>query len=328
MTFERTMTADFPQDIETGLSASPTDGTGARDCRKPVELRQELTQDVAAGDAFRQLAAELLSSLAAQRPAAMAGEMEGVHGMRIATRRLRALLALFHPCLAPEPEARFNAALRRLAGFLGEVREWDVFLAETLPQAGPAADGLRLAAEAARRAARDRMESELRNQPTKELFESFLSWATDPVALSGEADGGSLAGPLRNLLPRLLDRLARKGLRRGRHIRRRSDDELHDLRKSLKRLRYAVEFIGFLHKEKRVAGYLRPLKRLQERLGGLNDAAVAETLAHRLAEGDLALAPAAATVSAWAERRREEARRDLRKAWREFRDAELPRPAS
>ena len=323
MTFERTMTADLPQDTRTGLSTLPTDGTGAAEGRSP----EPLPRDVAAGDAFRHLAAELLSSLAAHRPAAMAGEMDGVHGMRIGTRRLRALLALFHPCLAPEPEARFNAALRRFAAFLGEVRDWDVFLAETLPRAGPAAEGLRLAAEAARRAARDRMESELRNPATKEMFDSFLSWAADPAALSGDVGGGSLAGPLRNLLPGLLDRLARKGLQRGRHIRRRSDDELHHLRKALKRLRYAVEFVAFLHKEKRVAAYLRRLKRLQEKLGGLNDAAVADTLARRLAEGDRALAPAAAAVSAWAERQGEEARRDLRKGWREFRDAELPPPA-
>ncbi|WP_309228552.1 CHAD domain-containing protein [Roseomonas sp. KE2513] len=283
--------------------------------------------DILAAEAFRQIVAMLLASLMAHQPSARAGVMQGVHGMRVATRRLRALLALFRPCLAPEPEARFTAALRDLAGILGTARDWDVFVTETLPEtAATATDGLRVAAEAERQAAHRSLAEELGRPAMTRLVLGLSAWAEDSAALSGEADGGRMAEPLRRLAPELLERQARKARRRGRHIRRRPEAELHDLRKALKKLRYGVEFMAPLYKEKRVSAYLHHCKRLQEKLGGLNDAVVAISLAERLAQQNPALAPVVMALRCSAEERREEARHDLRKGWREFRDAELPRP--
>jgi CHAD domain-containing protein len=56
-------------------------------------------------------------------------EIEGVHDMRVATRRLRAALEVFEPCF---PRKRFRAALREvkaLADALGERRDRDVTIA-------------------------------------------------------------------------------------------------------------------------------------------------------------------------------------------------------
>ncbi|MFC0388407.1 CYTH and CHAD domain-containing protein [Muricoccus vinaceus] len=301
------------------LTGEPRRGAKAQDI--------DLPHDIVAAEAFRRIVAAILASLLAHQPAAAAGVMEGVHGMRIATRRLRALLALFRPCLAAETEARFTAGLRDLARVLGEARDWDVFVAETLPQAaGAEADRLRPLAEAERRAAHGRVVEEFGRPALTSLVLGLTAWAEDPAALSGEAGGGAMDEPLLDLAPGLVERLARKARRRGRHIRRRSEAELHELRKALKKLRYGIEFVAPLHKAKRVSAYLHHCKLLQEKLGALNDAAVAVTLAGRLAQNDAALAPAALAVSAWADARRAEAHHDLRKAWRAFRDAPLPRP--
>ena len=54
------------------------------------------------------------------------GDIERVHDMRVATRRLRAALEIFRPCF---PKARYKAALREvkaLADALGERRDRDV----------------------------------------------------------------------------------------------------------------------------------------------------------------------------------------------------------
>ena len=73
-------------------------------------------------------------------------DIEPVHDMRVATRRLRAALEVFRPCF---PRKRFRAALRQLkalADALGERRDRDVsieFLAGFLAEA-PAADRGRL----------------------------------------------------------------------------------------------------------------------------------------------------------------------------------------
>jgi len=56
-------------------------------------------------------------------------DIEGVHDMRVATRRLRAVLEIFRPCFPP---SEFKAALRDvkdLADALGERRDLDVHIA-------------------------------------------------------------------------------------------------------------------------------------------------------------------------------------------------------
>ena len=301
------------------LTGEPRRGAKAQDI--------DLPRDIIAAEAFRRIVAAVLASLLAHQPEAAAGVMEGVHGMRVATRRLRALLALFRPCLAAEPEARFTAGLRDFAAVLGEARDWDVFVTDTLPQIGaPDADRLRPPAEAERRVAHQRVAEEFGRPALTRLVLGLMAWAADPAALSSEVGGGAMGEPLLDLAPGLVERLARKTRRRGRHIRRRSETELHELRKAMKKLRYGIEFVAPLHKAKRVSSYLHRCKLLQEKLGALNDAAVAVTLAGRLAQHDAALAPAALAVSVWGDARRAEAHYDLRKAWRAFRDAPLPRP--
>ena len=57
------------------------------------------------------------------------GDIERVHDMRVATRRLRAALEIFEPCFPPD---RFRQALtevKRLADALGERRDRDVAIA-------------------------------------------------------------------------------------------------------------------------------------------------------------------------------------------------------
>ncbi|WP_458095233.1 CYTH and CHAD domain-containing protein [Roseomonas sp. WA12] len=299
-----------------------------RASEKTVE--PELPPGVSAAEAFRRITAAALSGLVANQPAAEAGLVEGVHAMRVATRRLRALLALFRPELAGEAERRFTAELRRVGRVLGEARDWDVFCTQTLVRAGEdGVDGvlvsaLRGPAEEHRRAAHERLRAWLCGPELTMLVLGLAAWAEDPAALAGEADGGALAEPLADLAPELERRLARQVRRRGRRIRRRSEEELHDLRKALKRLRYGIEFLAPLHKPGRLRAYLRRAKALQEDLGGLNDAVVTVSLARQLGEGEEALAPAIDALRSWAEGQRTRSRGDLRKAWQRFKHTELP----
>ena len=56
------------------------------------------------------------------------GDIEGVHAMRVASRRLRAALEVFGPCLHRKRGARALADVKALAGALGERRDRDVGL--------------------------------------------------------------------------------------------------------------------------------------------------------------------------------------------------------
>jgi len=59
-------------------------------------------------------------------PAVDGSDPEGVHDMRVATRRLRACLTVFTPWLDPGALARISPAVRTLTRALGRVRELDV----------------------------------------------------------------------------------------------------------------------------------------------------------------------------------------------------------
>jgi inorganic triphosphatase YgiF len=300
--------------------------------RKAVKQGQiDLPTEVTGREGFRRIVDSVLGNFLANLPAAASGDIEGVHQMRIAIRRLRSVLVLFGPYLAAHAAARFGVALRELGRILGKARDWDVFCTEALEHVrkeGVSADLLDLLrgpAELARSEAHSQVEAALRKPLLTATVLGLAAWVEDPVALTGREGEADLDLPLANLGPALEARLARKVLRRGRHICRRDVPELHELRKSLKKLRYGVELLSALQEPKEVKPFLRGSKALLKRLGRINDAGVAIALAEELGgERKPELAPAVAVLAAWAERRRAKSRRQLRESWREFRDVPLP----
>jgi CHAD domain-containing protein len=57
------------------------------------------------------------------------GDIERVHDMRVATRRLRAALEIFEPCFPPDAYEQTLGEVKRLADALGERRDRDVQIA-------------------------------------------------------------------------------------------------------------------------------------------------------------------------------------------------------
>ena len=57
------------------------------------------------------------------------GDIERVHDMRVATRRLRAALEIFEPCFPEKPFDEALGQVKRLADALGERRDRDVAIA-------------------------------------------------------------------------------------------------------------------------------------------------------------------------------------------------------
>jgi inorganic triphosphatase YgiF len=286
----------------------------------PLDLRPG-TQ---VGEAFRQAVGASLSVLISALPAAGSGQPEGVHRLRIALRRLRAAIALFAPALDPAEAEAMTDGLRRIGRTLGEARDWDVFLDETLPAAAEELDdggaplSLRAAAEAARDAARARATAEIASPAFGATILRLAAWA--------EAPGGEAAGrKVGDAAAAMQERLERRVRRRGRHLRRRGTEELHALRKAVKRLRYGMEFLAPLHRPKQVKAHRRAARALQEGLGRLNDAAMAVALARGLAEGRPELASAVAALQGWAATRERRVLKRLPGAWRDFKDVRLPR---
>ena len=273
-------------------------------------------------EAFRRIVTNRLGHLLVNQPAALGGDHEGVHQMRVAIRQLRAALTLFQPLLEPHAVSRFQAELRRIGRVFGEARDWDVFtlqiLPETLREAGAAewSELLRQPAMAQREAAHRRFVQEVQAPAFTALVLGLAAWAEQEDLLGG----ADLQRAIEALYPALLGRLARKVERRGRRIGRGSDAERHRLRKSLKKLRYGIDDLRAVLPPKAAAAYLRRCKKLQRILGDANDAVTGIGLADRLdADARPDLAPAVGLLAKRLERRRSEGLQDLAKRWKAFR---------
>jgi CHAD domain-containing protein len=94
---------------------------------KPIP---DLTADAPYADAAAQIVSVRGEELAEQAQGVLdTGDIERVHDMRVATRRLRAALEIFQPCF---PDKAYDQALtevKRLADALGERRDRDVAIA-------------------------------------------------------------------------------------------------------------------------------------------------------------------------------------------------------
>lgn len=75
-----------------------------------------------------------------------------------------------------------------------------------------------------------------------------------------------------------LNKTWKKARKRARELETLNAHQRHELRKELKKLRYAVEFLSPLFATKRVDLFLKRLKKLQTVLGDLNDAVMVRAI--------------------------------------------------
>jgi len=280
-----------------------------------------LTADLELDEALRRIAAACAAQLGANEACAEEGDPGGIHQMRVASRRLRAALALFRNHHPPEWREDLQADLRWFAGELAAAREWHVFLSETLPPVERALPGdaglarLRQRAEEALAASCGRAREALAHPRYTRLLLDLGEWlATPPEAAGGRPVGAHAQHALAERHHRVR--------RRGRRIRKLPPPKLHRLRIAVKRLRYAVEFFEGLYPPKRMRRLLALLRELQDTLGHLQDVATTAPLLDSLA--DPGLERACGTVLGWQAAARRRTRRKLLTAWREFK--RLPPP--
>lgn len=198
---------------------------------------------------------EALDQIAANAPGALAGkDPEYLHQLRVGARRLRAALRVFHGTMRDADVRELRRRLRKLAAVTGPARDWDVYSRKR-----PAARRRRATAYAALRRVLGGMQLWLlprQNLRAAQVLPEFARAA--------------------------LEELDRKALRRGARMDWTRAGRRHALRRRLRRLRYAAEFVSGAFPERGREPVIRSLKLLQDLLGALNDAAVARRLAREM----------------------------------------------
>lgn len=254
---------------------------GLRPGEDPSSLAFDLDAGAPAPQGFCRAFEALLAAIVANREGTRdALDPEFLHDLRVAIRRTRSLLSAAEGVL-PEPlRARFAAEFKWLGGETGDLRDLDVWLlhfddfvarAPRVPPADlePLRALLRERQTEQRRRVADALESE-RAQVLLADWQALLR--SEGWQQSAAADAGRT---LRAVASDRIRAAERRVLRLGRSIDAESPDEdVHELRKRAKKLRYLLEFFGDMIQSKAARARITELKGLQDNLGTHQDRAV------------------------------------------------------
>jgi CHAD domain-containing protein len=222
------------------------------------------------------LAACRAELLAARESMLTSREAEGVHGTRVALRRIRAAAAFFGRTLQHERLLALRGEAGRLARSCAGTRDLDVFLAGTLKEAESnfAGDEEARTAICAFRAAALLRRNDQHDAACLALsgilFDAFDDRLQELIAVP--LDGTSLAtGDSTSSASALLGRRNQQlqtGLERFDEL---DGAERHQLRLRVKKQRYAAMLVAPLFRSKAASTYVKAVADLQDAMGRAND---------------------------------------------------------
>ncbi|MBZ0293333.1 MAG: CHAD domain-containing protein [Anaerolineae bacterium] len=236
------------------------------------------------------LLTELIKMLQHEAGSRTGNDVEDVHDMRVAIRRMRSAFRLLKPYYKAKDVRPYTEALKRLGETLGDVRDLDVLIdnlrafqltldADSQADLQTTIDAL----DERRTAAREDLIATFDSKPYRRFLKAFSEFVTTPIEkkLSDEV----VPSEVRHLLPSLIyDRLAAVRAYEDR-LDDADDTRLHALRIEFKRLRYTVSlFDAVLGKS--ISDFMDELKVVQDTLGHLNDGATARASLDALLDGN------------------------------------------
>lgn len=301
--------------------------------------RAVLPAGVTADEAFRLTLQHCKWHVAANVPSVIeCHEVEGVHQIRVALRRLRVALASFGEEFRTPPLEALRMRAKILAQGLAPARDLDVFVDELLEpaaRANGAVEAFAILRERALAARHDAWSDAVR-EVSGLAFRTFLHdlgeavderiWYESPRGRA-PADGlVAFEAPAIELAGRTLSRRLKVAKKCARNLKSLSEAERHKLRIALKKLRYTAEFFAPLYPTAAVGPFLKRLSRMQDILGLLQDVAVARAILSQLVEEPQYVSPgpradvsfAAGIVYGWHLDRAASAWRDAVKRWKGF----------
>ena len=199
------------------------------------------------------------------------GDLKGVHLMRTSCRRLRATVKYLGEPLPGKTRRALQDGLRSLMGSLGRVRDLDVLRGalDTVPAlAAPEADDLRQSVEERR----DRATQETRALLETAEYRTLLGDLRSAAGAAGDGRPVTWAAP-----GRISEALSAVLGMQPRDWAAAPEESLHELRKGVKKIRYALEAFAPAY-GRPVAKAVERCRDLQECLGVIQDASAFDAL--------------------------------------------------
>jgi triphosphatase len=228
------------------------------------------------GAAFQAIALSCLHRFELNRDLlARTGDADALHQARVALRQLRSAFSIFRDIVADERFEHLRGELRWLAAATNEARDLDALIAQ-MDQVPPSLEQERERASAL-------ATKVLASARSERLLRELIDWLANGVWLEVRNPRDQTAAEFASAS---LDRLRGKLAKTGHDLRSLDDDELHEARIAAKKLRYAAWFFsGLFHgdkAERRSKRFIETMRALQDRLGEVQDRAVAPALLKRL----------------------------------------------
>ncbi|MCA8927993.1 MAG: CHAD domain-containing protein, partial [Alphaproteobacteria bacterium] len=319
------------------------------DTPQPVfQEKQRISADTVLPEAVALILRSAFAQALANQAAVVATEApEAVHQMRVGLRRLRSIVAAFRPVLDLSATGDLLERTKAFFSLLGDVREADVFLTETVdtfPQShggGERHAVLVREVERFRDQARKRMIAHAAGPEFARLALGWLRWIEGGDWLRNDQPLDRLlqTRPVGAFAAGRLESLTRKLVKRGHRALTGSVDDWHAARIAAKKLRYAGgPLLTVVDHEAGLKGTAqgsrratKRLARLQDELGRFNDLCNVPLLLDRVAASvppgsRPAFAVAAAYCGGWCDARVAHAIPRLETTWQAF-EAAMKGPA-
>lgn len=261
--------------------------------RRPTPLKAgkvALSNKQTLEDAFQSVARSCLEQIRGNEAAVLDGtDSEGVHQLRIGLRRLLTALKAFRPVLKSRRYRYLNTTAKWAQSQFGPARDWDVFRETTLPMMRDFTDRAEMIGwlDVKSRQMHEKAYKQAHAMITDPRYSEFVLrltlWLNTGGFIADKKAGSGGKGDLRQLVGDVLSLRDRKMRKLASKAEGLSHIQLHRLRLRAKQMRYQAEYFRDLFGKKEVRRFIRTVVDIQDCLGSLNDAVVAEHLMDDLA---------------------------------------------
>lgn len=243
----------------------------------------KLARKADANSAFKQIAWECIHHLQNNQDMVLHGvDVEGVHQMRVAVRRLRSAFVLFRKILGRENSVALLVELSWLGDVLGKARDLDVFITQTLPvvmtqfENHAGLQQLHNKALTAQAEAYADLRAVLSSQRYHALLLTLGAWLENERWHNMPHD--TKLTKARSIAKTSLTKYHKQLRHSGKSLLNLSAEERHATRIAAKKLRYASEFFASFYSSAKSKSFIRSLTQLQDQLGILNDMTITGSL--------------------------------------------------